>query len=352
MTDSSFSQQLLTWYKVNQRDLPWRKTKDPYSILVSEVMLQQTQVERVKEYYKRWLEIFPDLASLAQADEEIIFKQWEGLGYYARAKNLHRAAKCLHETGREVPNNREELLTLPGIGPYTAAAVLSIAFNEDEPLVDANVERLFSRYFNVAHSVKSQEAQQIFWQKAHELLPPGEAGDFNQALMELGALVCLKNNPLCTSCPVNTGCKAYALGLTHERPVPAPRKKTIPINMACGILKQDDLFFIQKRLQNDVWAGLWEFPGGCLKENEIPAKTVIREYKEETELDVHNIRPIKTVQHSYMNYRVTLHGFFCDLKKKKQKPVLHAAQEYRWVKKTELDNYAFPAGHRKLISFL
>ena len=352
MTPLLFTQQLLTWYRAFKRDLPWRNTQDPYSILVSEIMLQQTQVERVKEYFRRWLDVFPDISSLAQADEEKIFKLWEGLGYYARARNLHRSAQLLHEAGKDVPDNREELLSLPGIGPYTAAAVLSIAFNKDEPLVDANVERVFSRYCNVGYPVKSREAQKIFWQKAKELLPSGEAGEFNQALMELGALICLKKNPLCTSCPVHHGCEAYALGLIEERPVPAPRKKIIPIDMACGVLQKDGLFFIQKRLKNDVWAGLWEFPGGCMKEDEIPAETVIREYREETELEVHNVRPLQTVQHSYMNYRVTLHGFFCDLKKEKQQPVLHAAQEYRWVERKVLDNYAFPAGHRKLISLL
>ena len=352
MISPSFSQQLLSWYRAYKRDLPWRATNDPYAILVSEIMLQQTQVERVKDYFTRWLEIFPDISALAQADEETVFKQWEGLGYYARARNLHHAAKLLCHGNKEIPDSRDELLSLPGIGPYTAAAVLSIAFNKDEPLVDANVERVLSRYCNVASPVKSREAQEIFWQTVGELLPSGKAGEFNQALMELGALVCLKKNPHCSSCPVRQGCQAYCLGITNQRPVQAPRKKIIPIDMACGVLEDDGLFFIQKRLKNDVWAGLWEFPGGCLKDNEIPADTVIREYREETELEVHNIRPIETVQHSYMNYRVTLHGFLCDLKKKKQQPVLHAAQECRWVEKTELDNYAFPAGHRKLISLL
>ena len=352
MTANSFTKQLLKWYAENKRDLPWRATKDPYSILVSEIMLQQTQVDRVKDYFTRWLAVFPDISSLAEADEEKIFKHWEGLGYYARARNLHRAVKLLHKSKRQIPENRDELLSLPGIGPYTAAAVLSIAFNKDEPLVDANVERVLARYFDVSDPIKSKKAQQVFWLKARDLLPPGQAGEYNQAMMELGALVCLKKNPKCESCPVNSGCKAYILGLTNERPVSAVRKKTIPIDMACGILRKDGLFFIQKRLQDDVWAGLWEFPGGRLQENEIPEETVVREYKEETEFDVHNIRHIKTVQHSYMHYKVTLHGFFCDLKEEKQQPVLHAAQKYSWVSKKELGKYAFPAGHRKLIALL
>jgi len=349
---SDFAQKLLNWYAKNRRDLPWRRTKDPYHILVSEIMLQQTQVERVKEYYLRWVEEFPDITTLATAHEEKVLSQWEGLGYYARAKNLHKACIQLNDEQREIPDSLEGLTALPGIGPYTAAAVLSIAFNKDEPLVDANVERLFARLYNVEHPVKSREAQNIFWEKAHDLLPSGQAGDFNQALMELGALVCLKKNPLCTTCPVSAGCKAYELNLVDQRPVLAPRKKTIQITMACGILKKDNMFFIQKRQKNDVWADLWEFPGGRLKEGEKPEDAVVREIKEETELDVHKVRPIKTVQHSYMNYRVTLHGFFCDQKKKEQQPVLHAAQECRWVSREELDNFAFPAGHRKLIKLL
>lgn len=352
MRPSDFARKLLSWYAENLRDLPWRKTKDPYHILVSEIMLQQTQVERVKEYYLRWIEEFPDIITLATADGEAVLSQWEGLGYYSRAKNLHKACIQLNDEQRAIPDSLKELTALPGIGPYTAAAVLSIAFNKDEPLVDANVERVFARFYNINHPVKSREARKIFWEKAHDLLPSGLAGDFNQALMELGALICLKKNPLCPACPVSAGCKAYELNLIDQRPVPSPRKKTIQIAMACGVLKKNNLFFIQKRQKNDVWADLWEFPGGRLQEGEKPEDAMVREIKEETELDVHRVRPIKTVQHSYMNYRVTLHGFFCDQKKKEQQPILHAAQECRWVSKEELDDFAFPAGHRKLIKLL
>ncbi|MBC8316665.1 MAG: A/G-specific adenine glycosylase [Desulfobulbaceae bacterium] len=352
MSPSDFSRKLLAWYGKNRRDLPWRKTKDPYSILVSEIMLQQTQVDRVKEYYLRWIHEFPDISSLASADEEKVLTLWEGLGYYSRARNLHKTSIQLNSTGKNVPDSIEGLTSLPGIGPYTAAAVMSIAFNRDEPLVDANVERVFSRFFDVNHPVKSREAQDIFWKKAKQLLPSGQAGEYNQALMELGALICLKTNPLCDSCPVQDGCKALNLGLIDQRPISAPSKKTIQINMACGVLKKNGLFFIQKRQENDVWAGLWEFPGGRLKEDESPEKAVVREFMEETELAIHNVRPIATVKHSYMNYRVTLHGFFCDQYKKDQQPILHAAQDFRWVSAAELEEFAFPAGHRKLITLL
>lgn len=352
MSPSDFSRKLLNWYAKNHRDLPWRRTTDPYCILVSEIMLQQTQVDRVKEYYLRWIEEFPDISSLASAEEEKVLTLWEGLGYYSRARNLHKTAMQLDSTGETVPDSIEALTSLPGIGPYTAAAVLSIAFNKDEPLVDANVERVFSRFFNVEHPVKSRAAQNIFWKKAQQLLPSGQAGEYNQALMELGALICLKKNPLCDSCPVQEGCKAYKLEIIDQRPIPAPRKKTIQINMACGVLKKKGLFFIQKRQQDDVWAGLWEFPGGRLKEDESPEKAVVREFLEETELAVHNVRPITTVRHSYMNYRVTLHGFYCDQYKEDQQPTLHAAQACRWVSREELEEFAFPAGHRKLINLL
>ncbi len=331
--------------------MPWRHTYDPYHIWISEIMLQQTQMDRVVVYFNRWIKRFPDIKSLADASEEEVFKLWEGLGYYARAKNILRTADILvlQHNGR-LPENHQELLKLPGIGKYTAGAIMSLAFNKDYPIVDANVERVFARVFNIAGPVKAKESHSFIWRKTQELILPGEARYFNQALMELGALICTPANPKCEKCPVREHCEAFRLGIVAERPVSAKSKKIIPIEMVTGILIHDGSIFIQKRLENDVWGNLWEFPGGRLKPDEDPEEALRREYLEETELKVGRFEKITVVTHSYMRYRVTLHCYYCKLLNGNTSPILHAAQEYRWILPGDLKYYAFPAGHRKLIA--
>lgn len=351
--DHHFITQLLDWFDIHSRDLPWRHTYTPYHVWISEIMLQQTQMDRVVFYFTRWLERFPDIVSLAAAEEDEVLSCWEGLGYYSRARNLHRTAKLLAEQGHMLPAVYEDLVKLPGIGPYTAGAIMSIAFNQDFPVVDANIERLFARLFDIITPIKSRENKTLVWQKAATMLPTGNSRNFNQALMELGALVCLPKNPLCSQCPVSLYCQALQLQIVHERPVLPPKKKTIFIQMATGILRRGDKVLIQKRQADDVWANLWEFPGGRLKEGETPQQAVVREFLEETGLQVGVTGEITSVKHSYMHYRVILHGFFCDVVAGEEKePALHAAQENRWVRFTELHRFAFPAGHRKLIEYL
>ncbi|MBI5557945.1 MAG: A/G-specific adenine glycosylase [Deltaproteobacteria bacterium] len=345
--------QLLDWFQVHGRDLPWRQTYDPYQVWVSEIMLQQTQMERVVIYFKRWLQRFPDIDTLAAADENEVLNYWEGLGYYSRARNLHRAAQLLAGQGGTLPAAYEILITLPGIGPYTAGAIMSIAFNRDYPVVDANIERIFSRIFNISTPVKSRANKTFIWEKAGRLLPVGKSRFFNQSLMELGALVCLPGKPLCTNCPLAGCCQAQHLGLVRERPVLLPKKKSVFIEMATGLLIRDGKILIQKRRADDVWGNLWEFPGGRLKEGESPEQGVVREFYEETGLRIARTARITSVRHSYMHYRVTLHGFYCETTAdEKGEPALHAAQENRWVTFSELRDFAFPAGHRKLIDFL
>lgn len=351
--DRHFTNQLLEWFQQHSRDLPWRHTYAPYHVWIAEIMLQQTQMDRVVFYFTRWLERFPDIPTLAAANEDEVLSCWEGLGYYSRARNLHRTAKLLAEQDNMLPVSHEDLRKLPGIGPYTAGAIMSIAFNQDFPVVDANIERLFARLFDIATPVKSRESKTLIWQKAAAMLPAGQSRLFNQALMELGALVCLPKNPLCGQCPVSLYCQALQLQIVHERPVLPRKKKTIFIQMATGILRRGDKVLIQKRQADDVWANLWEFPGGRLKEGESPQQAVVREFLEETGLHVGVTGEITSVRHSYMHYRVILHGFFCDAVAGEEKePALHAAQENRWVRFTELNRFAFPAGHRKLIKFL
>ena len=344
---------LLRWFAENSRDLPWRRTYEPYHIWISEIMLQQTQMERVVAYFTRWLDRFPDIPTLAAGPEQEVFRLWEGLGYYSRARNILRAADLImRRHGGVLPAEHAALLELPGIGPYTAGAIMSLAFNSDHPLVDANVERLFARLFNLASPVKDKDSQAFLWQKAAELLPRGNARFFNQALMELGALICLPRAPRCGQCPLREHCEARRLETTGERPVAGRKQERIPIDMVTGVLHHRGRIFIQKRLADDIWPDLWEFPGGVMEEGESQEQALVREYREETELTVQPLEKIATIRHSYTRYRVTMHCYTCRLAKSNSRPVLHAAQEYRWARPEELESLAFPAPHRRLIGML
>lgn len=344
---------LLSWFAENQRDLPWRHEYHPYQIWISEIMLQQTQMDRVTTFFRRWMQEFPDLTTLSEASEHRVFKCWEGLGYYSRARNIRKTAQILaSEYQGEIPGDRKTLLSLPGIGPYTAGAIASIAYNRDVPVVDANIERILARLLNIDLVPGSPEAKKLFWTRAEELLPPGQARNFNQALMELGALVCRPKNPDCSACPFAPHCLALKYDIIPERPIPKKSKKITPIEMATGILFHQGLLYIQQRLADDVWGSLWEFPGGRMKKNEVPEETVVREFLEETDFEVQVESKITTTIHHYTRYRVTLHCFFVKLVLPGSDPVLHAAQDFRWVPFEALQKYAFPAGHRKLISFL
>jgi A/G-specific adenine glycosylase len=335
---------LLNWFQENGRDLPWRLTYQPYHIWISEIMLQQTQMERVVAYFERWMKHFPDIVSLAAADEEKVLRLWEGLGYYSRARNIHRTAGILaKQYNGQLPTDHQQLLKLPGIGEYTAGAIMSLAFNEKHPVVDANVERLFARLFNIDGPVKERANHKLIWQLARELVPEQSPRIFNQALMELGALVCRPKNPDCSQCPLNKLCESFKLGIVAERPAIPPGKKIIRIEMATGVLQHQGKFFIQKRPVNGVWANLWEFPGGRIEP---------REFYEETELSINLLHKIGIIKHSYTRYRVRLHCYMCRLHNSQSDPCLHAAQEYRWATGAALDDFAFPAPHRILIDML
>jgi A/G-specific adenine glycosylase len=344
------TQPLLTWFQENQRPLPWRQEYRPYHVWISEIMGQQTQMERVVTYFNNWVQQFPDIPTLAAASEHEVIKAWEGLGYYSRVRNIRKTAEILvQEYGAELPDKEAQLLALPGIGPYTAAAILSIAFQQPVPLVDANVERILCRLDNIDQPVKQPATQKLLLQRCQDLLPHDDARNFNQALMEFGALVCTPKKPACPTCPLQQHCRSFAEDIVDLRPVPGKKKKRIDISMACGIIKNNDQFYIQQRLEKDVWGGLWEFPGGRLKEGENAVQAAVREIAEETEFQVTGLQPFATVTHHYTKYRVTLEAFFCTLKNQQANtPRLHAASQYKWVQLEELAHFAFPAGHRQL----
>jgi len=351
--NSSLQLSLLNWFAEKQRDLPWRQNYEPYQIWISEIMAQQTQMDRVVEYHNRWMDTFPDIQTLARSSEDQVLKCWEGLGYYSRARNIYKTANILIKKYNSIlPSTIKDLLSLPGVGPYTAGAIASIAYKQNVPVVDANIERIFSRLFNIDLIPGSPEAKREYWQKAEKLLPKGESRNFNQALMELGALICRPKQPDCSVCPVATHCLALQYDLIPERPLPKKSKQIIPINMATGVLLHKGLIFIQQRLADDVWGALWEFPGGRMEAGETAEETVVREYLEETELSVQVESKITTTIHHYTRYKVTLHCFLLSLDQSENDPVLHAAQEYHWLTFAKLGDYAFPAGHRKLIEFM
>ena len=348
----AFSQKLLGWFSRCMRPLPWRVDYSPYAVWISEIMLQQTQMERGVAYFIRWMERFPNLSSVAQAPEEAVLKAWEGLGYYSRARNLHAAAKrIMADFGGEFPSDPLLIRSLPGVGEYTAGAIASIAFQTPVPAVDANVERVFARICDIDAPMHG-ETKRFIRDNVAALMPADEARSFTQALMELGALVCAKN-PRCELCPVQEFCEARRLGVEKERPVAKKKKAYTNLEMATGIVRREGRVFIQKRPPYGVWAGLWEFPGGCLEQGETPEQAVVRELWEEIELPVHVTASLGAVRHAYTTCRVTMHGFFCEPTcQDGEQTVLHAATEGCWVTPEELGAFTFPAGHRKLIEQL
>lgn len=347
---------LVDWFKASMRPLPWRRSYDPYEVWISEVMLQQTQMDRAADYFQRWMGRFPTLRSVAEADPEDTLKAWEGLGYYSRVKNLQKAAQVImREHGGRVPDNFSALRALPGVGPYTAGAVLSIAYNQPVAAVDANVERVFARIFDVGAPVKSIVSANFIRHMAERLIPPGQARLFNQALMELGALICGKK-PRCEDCPIASWCQARRLGIAHERPIPGKRMNYSALEILSGVLVYNGRIFIQKRLESGVWAGLWEFPGGRLEPGETPEQGIVREFMEETEFSLRVKEKLGLVRHAYTRYRIAMHCFVCEFacdplpadSHAFPRPVLHAATQYRWALPEELDDVTLPAGHRKL----
>ncbi len=349
-----FAQALLGWFRQARRPLPWRVTYAPYHVWVSEIMLQQTQMERGVSYFQRWMAELPDIAAVAAASEETILRLWEGLGYYSRARNLHKAARVIMaEHGGVFPPSFEAIRALPGVGPYTAAAVASIAFQQDVPCIDANVERVLARVFDIGTPVKAEPAAARIRDLSACLLPHGQARDYNQAMMELGALVCGKK-PQCAVCPLACCCQARHLGITADRPVPASKTAVKNVEAVTGILTHRGKVFIQKRLAGGLWGGLWEFPGGHVEEGEKPEDAAVREYWEETGFRVRVREKLTVIRHNYTTYRITLHCYALALEGAEaeqdapQPPVLTAATACRWEEEGPLAQWAMPAAHRKL----
>ncbi|MDY6878914.1 MAG: A/G-specific adenine glycosylase [Thermodesulfobacteriota bacterium] len=353
MRQDETGRNLVAWFLRNQRPLPWRRDYSPYAVWVSEVMLQQTQVIKVVPYYERWMERLPNLAAVAEAKEDELLRLWEGLGYYSRVRNLQKAARIIvteHE-GR-IPRDEKTLLKLPGIGPYTAAAILSLAFNEDVPAIDGNVERVAARVIDLDRPVKEAESREAIRKSLKAWLPKGRAREFNQALMELGATVCSPHRPECQLCPLNGFCQACLRGTVLKRPVRPRKVSTVPVTAAVGVLWDDGRVFIQKRPPKGLLASLWEFPGGKVRGKESPRECLRRELKEELGVKVGVFEKLAEIRHAYTKYRVHLHAYACKMIPPGQGIMLRAAVEGQWVSVGDLNNFAFPSANRRLIEIL
>jgi A/G-specific adenine glycosylase len=342
---------LLHWFAENARDLPWRRTKDPYAIWISEIMLQQTRVPTAVPYYERFLHRFPTVEQLARARLDTVIKLWEGLGYYSRARNLHQAAQeIVARFGGHLPASREELLTLPGIGRYTAGAIASIAFGRREPLVDGNVTRVLCRIFRLKGSPKEVTLQKRIWAIAEKLVPEGHAGQFNQALMELGSEVCLPRRPRCDDCPVNRLCEARRHNEQDSLPTRAPKKQLPFHTVAVGVVYRRGRILIDQRKPEGLLGGLWEFPGGKKRHGESLEAALRREVREELAVTIRVGRPLAVVDHAYSHFRVRIHAFECTYVS--GTPRCLACADFKWVRPGDLGRYAFPAANKKIIEIL
>ncbi|HSF80351.1 MAG TPA: A/G-specific adenine glycosylase [Anaerolineales bacterium] len=338
-TNSKLADHVLDWYAQNARSLPWRGLKDPYAIWVSEIMLQQTRVETVADYFMRWMKCFPTVESLAQAPLVDVLKEWEGLGYYSRARNLHRAARIVvQEYGGQLPADILALRKLPGIGRYTAGAITSIAFGMDYPALDGNIRRVFARIFNLTEDLRSTSGEKKLWELAEQHLPPGKAGDYNQALMDLGAIICVSRSPRCQACPLKSFCQAYALGVQEERPVPRAKADIPHYVVTAAVIRQNGTVLIAQRPAEGLLGGMWEFPGGKVQAGEDLASCLQREIREELGVTVAVGRDFGVYQHAYTHFRVTLHAFLCTLVDG-QRPQPLQAQEVQWVQPDKLADY-------------
>jgi len=317
---TEFASRILTWYEQHARRLPWRVPPQagaglhpsPYAVWVSEIMLQQTRVETVIPYFERWLELFPTIRALAEAPEQSVLSAWEGLGYYSRARNLHAAAAIvLAEYDGELPADAQRLRQLPGIGRYTAAAIASIAFNQDVATLDGNLRRVFARVFDLAEPADAPAGEKALWGLAQEHLPAGRAGDYNQALMDLGASVCLPKNPLCLLCPLAGICQARALGLQAQRPI-LKRRAAVPHRLkAAAVIVRDGRVLLSRRPAKGLLGGMWEFPAAELEADlpdGLPA-AIQAGYG----LRLRALARLGAFEHAYTHFKLTEAAYRCEL---------------------------------------
>lgn len=348
MPKIAWPHRLLKWFSAHQRAMPWRDHPQPYFVWVSEAMLQQTQVDTVIPYFKRFIARFPTVQALAAADQQAVLKLWEGLGYYSRARNLHKAAKLVCEKyNGELPQTYEGLQEIPGIGPYIAAAIVSIAFGKPVPVVDGNVLRVFARFWGIEDDIRDTRTRAALFERLAPVIVRHDPSNFNQAMMELGALVCSPKSPKCGDCPLQKECVAFAQNRTSTLPF---KSKKVPVphyNIAVGVVWQDGKILIGRRKETQMLGGLWEFPGGKMRAGETAEAAAVREVKEETGLVVRVLKKYCTINHAYTHFKITLYAYACEVLSGSAKP--HTTDVLKWVQPQALHDYPFPTANKKVI---
>jgi len=340
---------LLRWYRANQRDLPWRRTRDPYAIWISETMLQQTRVEAVIPYYERFLDRFPDVAALADADADDVLGAWAGLGYYSRARNLQAAARQVAQShGGRLPDDVDALRALPGIGRYTAGALASIAFDRPEPIVDGNVARVLSRLLGIREDIKSPAVVRRLWDEAAALAKGPSPGDLNQALMELGATVCVPGEPRCPRCPLRRQCDAQRAGDAAALPVQTKKPPVKSVAAAAAWLPRRGKVLAVRRPPQGLLGGMWELPGGELEAREEPAAGLHRALRERVGLRVRSAEYVGRVDHLFTHRRLRLHLFRCDAPEGRTR--LAGFDAHRWLSPKALATLPHAATMRKALA--
>lgn len=343
-----FQQKLIRWYTRNHRQLPWRETDDPYLIWVSEVMLQQTQVNTVIPYYKRFIRLFPQVSRLAKSDLQKVLKVWEGLGYYARARNLHRASRIvLSENAGQITDHPGDFQKLPGVGDYIAAAVQSIAFHHPLPVVDGNVKRVLSRLFLIDDPVNHSGTHRIFKSSAMSLLDAQNPGTFNQAMMELGALICTPARPACGDCAVSLFCKACQTGQVNEYPKRLKRKPSPEHHIAVGIIRRNSRFLITQRKSEGLLGGLWEFPGGRVRKGESAEQACVREIKEAVNLEIEIDSFFTRIKHAYTHFKIVMDVYNC--RHVSGRVRLNGPVDFQWATMAQIKKHPFPKANLKFI---
>ncbi|MDF2634064.1 MAG: A/G-specific adenine glycosylase [Pelosinus sp.] len=341
---------LLAWYKCSKRDLPWRKDKDPYKIWVSEIMLQQTRVEAVKPYFARWMESYPTLENLAEAKEEDVVRHWQGLGYYSRARNLLQGVREVSQSyGGQVPQTKEEIIGIAGIGDYTSGAILSIAYNKKEPAIDGNVLRVFSRLFCVEGDISMPATKKVIRKLVEGEMSEDYPGDFNQALMDLGAMICIPKTPRCTLCPLKSCCCAKGKGLEGQLPIKKKKAPPKAVRLMAGVIRQGETFLLHQRLNKGLLAGMWEFPTVEIQGDEA-AMDVFRKFiHEETGQVIELERLLLECTHIFSHRQWDISFYSCVVTSEKEVPI---GRGFKWVNRENWERLSFAGPHRKMEKYL
>lgn len=358
----AIEEQLLPWFETSARNLPWRTDRTLYRVWVSEVMLQQTRVDAVLDYYNRWMKRFPSWHALARASVDEVLKLWEGLGYYSRGRNLHRSAQILvAESDGHFPMSADEsdsdrqvvrqLMRFPGVGAYTAAAIASLALGKDAAVVDGNVIRVLCRLFAYGGDARSAAGKRQMQAWADRLLVAGRAGVFNESLMELGALICLPVAPKCADCPLQSICRAFEQGESENYPVLRAKKKVPHLTVGAAVTTNSKgEVLIAQRLEGDMLGGLWEFPGGKLEPHETIEECVARELKEELGIEVRVGERLLIVKHAYSHFKMTMHVYYTTIQAGRPRAI-HCA-DFRWINVADLTRMAYSKADLQVVEKL